>query len=70
MAFEQKCRIPVTSYRLLASPEHLHLFHLYLILEEAEKIMEEERSFLDLPSGMPTFQSIEEARLKAEGRRS
>ena len=32
--------------------------------------MQEERSFLELPSGMPTFQSIEEARLKAEGRRS
>ncbi|KAL9950451.1 hypothetical protein ACROYT_G042947 [Oculina patagonica] len=38
------------------------------IREEAEQIMKEERSFLELPTGMPDFQSIEEARLKAEGK--
>jgi len=39
------------------------------IRDEAENIMKEERSFLELPNGMPNFQSIEEARLKAEERR-
>ena len=29
--------------------------------------MQEERALLELPNGMPSFQSIEEARLKAEG---
>lgn len=37
------------------------------IRDEAEKIMQEERALLELPNGMPSFQSIEEARLKAEG---
>jgi len=32
--------------------------------------MKEERSFLELPTGMPNYQSIEEARLKAEGKSS
>jgi len=36
------------------------------IRDDAEKIMTEERSFLELPFGMPNFQAIEEARLKAE----
>lgn len=40
------------------------------IREEAENIMKEENSFLELPCGMPNFQSIEEARLMAEQRRS
>ena len=41
-----------------------------LIADEAEKIMQEERALLELPNGMPSFQSIEEARLKAEARSS
>jgi len=40
------------------------------IREEAEHIMKEERAFLELPTGMPDYQSIEEARLKAEGKSS
>ncbi|XP_068726773.1 plasminogen receptor (KT)-like [Montipora capricornis] len=40
------------------------------IRDEAENIMKEERSFLELPCGMPNFQSIEEARLNTENRRS
>ena len=38
--------------------------------EEAERIMKEEYSILQLPAGMPDFKSIEEARLKAEGKSS
>jgi len=45
------------------------LFSNYLT-EEAEHIMKEERAFLELPTGMPNYQSIEEARLKAEGKSS
>lgn len=40
------------------------------IREEAERIMKEEYSILQLPAGMPDFKSIEEARLKAEGKSS
>ena len=40
------------------------------LTEEAERIMKEERSFLELPTGMPDYQSIEEARLKAEEKSS
>ena len=32
--------------------------------------MKEEYSILQLPAGMPDFKSIEEARLKAEGKSS
>ena len=32
--------------------------------------MKEEYSILQLPAGIPDFQSIEEARLKAEGKSS
>ena len=32
--------------------------------------MKEERAFLELPTGMPDYQSIEEARLKAEEKSS
>jgi len=40
------------------------------LTEEAEHIMKEERAFLELPTGMPDYQSIEEARLKAERKSS
>jgi len=40
------------------------------LAEEAEHIMKKERAFLELPTGMPDYQSIEEARLKAERKSS
>lgn len=46
------------------------LFSFAFFAEEAERIMKEEYSILQLPAGIPDFQSIEEARLKAEGKSS
>ena len=45
-------------------------FRFCFFAEEAERIMKEEYSILQLPAGMPDFKSIEEARLKAEGKSS
>ena len=45
-------------------------FRFCFFAEEAERIMKEEYSILQLPAGIPDFKSIEEARLKAEGKSS
>ena len=45
-------------------------FRFCFFAEEAERIMKGEYSILQLPAGMPDFKSIEEARLKAEGKSS
>ena len=45
-------------------------FRFCFFAEEAKRIMKEEYSILQLPAGMPDFKSIEEARLKAEGKSS
>ena len=50
--------------------QYFVMFFFHYITEEAEHIMKEERAFLELPTGMPDYQSIEEARLKAEEKSS